>query len=603
MKIKFVKIISLVLALLMLSLTYVGCNKEKAGDDTTEDTSDSVETGNEESNQTNSDIVIASNGESDFTIYLAQDFYTNSEIKTKLSELCALIKRKSGAEIKVYSDRSAKDDALTAPAILIGPTKFEESKADGASLRTEDFVIEYVGNKIILYSPFIEGCMNAVDYFHSTVISGQKVSDKTLYLKEEYLGKQSNGAYLLDSILCCGEELSSYRIVYPQNATVNEKFFAYQLRYHLYSQYGYELEIATDDTSATDREILVGNTSRANVTAENGKFSVSVIGNDLQFIANDMCGYETMLEYATKTLIVPSSEKKCTLTNDLSHVGDTSLTLDEGTRFITERSGDARVMFYNVFGYDSAGGPSVRQPFQNELVASFAPSVLGLQEATSSYNTTFALSLEELGYTRVETSAGNSNYTPIFYKASEVTLLKSGFLRYSNTNDNSKGLTWAVFKDNDTQKSFAVINTHFMWSDPKLAAGEANTIRLSNATELIGVKNDILSEYENIPVIAGGDLNCKVNEAPHTVLTDGGMSSAYNVADVKNNVSGRASYATYDGIKKCYTEWSGMWGVYADALDHAYVTENTNVNTFAFVYNLYGRISSDHMPVLVDITL
>lgn len=603
MKFKLVKIISLILALLMLSLTFFGCKGEKAGDDTTADTSDSGETSNEESNQTNTDVVIASNGESDFTIYLAQEFYTNSEMKTKISEMCALIKRKTGAELKLYSDRSAKDDALTAPAILIGPTKFEESKSSDAVLRTEDFIIEYVGNKIILYSPFIEGCKNAVDYFHGTVVSDQKVSDKTLYLKQEYLGKKSNDAYAIDSILCCGEELTSYRIVLPQNATTNESFFAYQLRYHLYSSYGYELEVVTDASPVSEREILVGNTSRKNITAENGKFSVKAEENKLFFVANDMCGYESMFEYATQTLIVPNSEKKCTVEGGFLYVGDTSLTLEEGTRFITERSGDARVMFYNVYGYDLAGGPNVRQPFQKELVANLAPSVLGLQEASSAYNTSFALSLAELGYTRIETSAGNANFTPIFYKEAEVTLLKSGYQLYSNTNDNSKGLTWAVFKDNDTQKTFAVINTHFMWNRPSLASGEANTIRVSNATELIGVKNAILDEYENIPVIAGGDLNSKVNGDPHTVLTDGGMSSAYSKADVKNNVSGRTSYAIYDGTKKCYTQWSNPWGLYSDALDHAYVSENVNVNTFAFVYNLYGRLSSDHMPVLVDITL
>ena len=396
--------------------------------------------------------------------------------------------------------------------------------------------------------------------------------------------------------------LSKFRIVIPKDATVNESTFAYALRYHLKKVYQCSLDVVSDSDTVTENEILVGGTSCTADKAENFGFAVSARGGKLHLVATDMRGYQAMYSYVVNTLF---ADTESSIEDGFEYTAKAPSELNDGTVFATESYGDMRIMFYNIYGGRSqSGGQAVRFPLQREIVATYAPTVLGLQETTQGYHEGFTPMLEELGYTTIDGYDDGINHTLLYYKADRVTLLDSGFLLYSGANNaNSKSLTWGVFEDRATTKKFAVINTHFMWSDPALAEGEANRTRVSNARELIGVKNAILEKYPNIPVIMGGDLNCKVHEEPHGILKNGGMVSVWEKATVKNDSGGRKGYSTYDAEEKTFTASPKVWGFYTDSIDHAYATPNTNVKTYCSLADLYCQWTSDHMPVVVEFDL
>lgn len=592
---------------LLLSLLTVFCAVGCDGGKDPENTSGSLpkeESGTNPPTNTTDDLVIASNGKSELTIWVERETFRNTALKEKLDDVVSAIKKKTGATLKIKTDSTATGSDMEKPAILVGATSFEESQSVTAGKRSKDFAVTRVGNKILLYATSAEGALNAVTNFYNKVVTLQKTENKTLYFTKahEYV---SSYTYPIQSVLCCGTELIDYRIVVPKTVTVHETYLAYNLRYYLYENYGYKFEIVTDDkTPVAEHEILIGNTRRTTAQASENRFSVAASNGKLQLTADGLLGYESLWSYIQTTLMSAGQGKTHTLAEGFTHAADATATLADGTLFATQNTGDARVIFYNVYGYNEAGGPTVRQPLQKEQIAAYAPDVLGLQEYATAYHTGFTPMLKALGYTEISTTAGNKNYTPLFYKADKLEVVKSGYRLYAGPNDvNSKSLTWAVFRVKSTGKLFAVFNTHFMYNQEGLA--DPNAVRVSNAQEILAMIQTIQEQYQGISVVMGGDLNCAASSDPHKVLTGGGLVSAWEQAGVsnRNNTSGYNGHATYDTSWKTYTEVSAFTGNRSKAIDHAYVSSNTTVKGYASLCNLYAQWTSDHMPILIDLQL
>lgn len=594
------KLLALVTVLTLL-IGAVSCNRQTTA--TPEDPSgvSQEETSTAAPEETFEDVVIASDGKTDFTVWLAQEFYSDGEIKDQIEMIRSGIKNLTGATLNVKSDRSAGDADLKKPGILIGATSFAETQAMETELRTKDFRIGYCGNKILVYATSQAGCINAIAYFYNHVVIGQKVTDKTLLFTTDHI-YSSHYKYGIDSIVCCDTELSEYRIVIPENATVNENLLANGLRYYLYENYGYDFEIVSDAEPATDYEILIGNTARSNQTADDDRFTVSAKDQTLQLLADGMLAYEALSDYIENTFLVSGSQKTYTVPNGFSYTASAETSLTDGTLFANESLGDIRILFYNVYGYSgTCGEATVRQPLQKEIVDSYHPDVLGCQEYSAAYHASFTSMLKSLGYSEVETTAGTSNYTPMFYNAERLDVVRSGYFLYSGPNDvNSKSVTWAVFCEKESGKQFAVFNTHFMYNQSGI---DGNAARVSNAYEMLELIEKVQADDPNISVVMGGDLNSKVNSDPHGVLRSEGLKAAWDRAETKNDSSGHHDYATYDRSWGIYTDWKEISTTHTSAIDHVYVSENTSVKSYAVLSNLYALWTSDHMPVLVEIDL
>ena len=592
----FYRCLCAILALIFTISVFSGCNSSRSKINESESASESVDT----VFPTAERAVIASNGETEYTIVIAADLYKNENIKNGLSEIRSLIKQKTGAELKITTDRLiTKDEDKKKPAILIGPTSFEESAPSDKVMRLYDFYIEYVGNKIVIYSEYVEGAEKSISSFRM-LLNDQTVTDKTLYFDKK-LKRQSDTVYKINNILCNGVKLGDYSIVLPQNATTNEEIFAYKLRYHLSTNYGYVLPIKSDTDVASANEILIGTARSSDTTVGENSYSITVNDGKLHFLARDFAGYLGMYSYV-ETELFCSSKSEYFLDNGYSYSASLSGNLKDGTQLLLQNDGDVRVMLYNCLGL---GEMSRRQPIQAEIVGGYSPDVVGFQEFMPYCYKNFSPLLERLGYTWLETSAGESDCTPIFYKSDKVTPIEWGYYLYSGANNsNSKSATWCVFKDNDTEKLFGVVSTHFMYNSPSLTDDEARKTRSSNATELVGVIDGIREKYPDLPLLAGGDLNCKIGqEEAHTILSDSGLVHARNVAQTKNDMRTHAYGATYDELHKTYVKIPMAVPGYISSVDHAYATEHTNVQVFCTLVDPYSLVTSDHMPLLMDIRL
>ena len=186
--------------------------------------------------------------------------------------------------------------------------------------------------------------------------------------------------------------------------------------------------------------------------------------------------------------------------------------------------------------------------------------------------------LLEPRYAEVPTEVGDLNYTPIFYRKERFLLVDSGYILYEGKNDvNSKSITWAIFEETESKVQFGICSTHFWW---KYDSEEDNQWRLANAARLFTCMEELRTRYD-IPVIAGGDLNCGVaseqGEEPWRWLCER-LMDARAVAPETTDMLTHHAYPIKDEN-----------GLYVDAdkpcrtLDHVFVTEHPCVRVDSFV--------------------
>ena len=146
------------------------------------------------------------------------------------------------------------------------------------------------------------------------------------------------------------------------------------------------------------------------------------------------------------------------------------------------------------------------------------------------------------------------------------------------------------------------MSTHFLHN---MVGTDYNSVRNSNATEVVALIEEIYanSEYKDIPLLMGGDLNSKAYSYCHEILQESGLQNAFDVAEVKNDSDGYHALPIYEEAYDAFQVGGVPKGKHVSAIDHVYVSENTVVKGYATLMDMYAAMSSDHSPKLVDIAL
>ncbi len=605
------RIFALTLTVILLLSVMVGCvskqDEPPAPDESRETDGGSYPAIPEDTDPAGEEVVIASDGKTDFTIWVANDIYEGySDVIQQVTRVASLIKSKTGAKIDVKSDSAYSLKASKRAGILIGKTRFAESMSLGSKMKDKDYYVGLSGNKIVIYGGDINGISKAIRYFYITVLNSQKTENKTLVFNTAEHTMHSKEEYPIDSITCAGVELSQFTIVIPDRATVNESHFAYSLRYWLYQKYGCRISLVKDTTAESKNEILIGNTNRATAaTLGKNEYSVNASDGKLCLTADGMISYNGMYDYLTTELLKPGNAADHVIDNGYSRKTVPPLGIDDGSSLVNKTADSVRMMSYNVFSnivtYEdgtTTGPIDYRQSLQAEMIKAYAPDVVGMQEFTSNY-ASFASVMTGLGYTR----ASGHSQNPLFYNSETLTLVDSGYISYTGT-DPQKGASWAVFSVKSTGKSFIAVSTHFMWNDPSLTEEQANAARLQNAAELLSLISDLRAEgYSELPVVSGGDYNCKLTSTALQELSDAGYDCAYDSATLKNNTDGYHSYSRYDAEFETYTIVYSPNKTHTDAIDHLFVSSGIDVKSFASLTVDYALFASDHCPIVMDFAI
>ena len=147
---KSFRLIALILALIIAVALLVACDSE--GDNDLPDGSDASDTGssNENGNQIGQldteKLVVFSDGA--YRAYIAREELADETDRLTYGDLRAAIKNKVGAMAKAATDYD--DNIAGAPAILIGETKFEESEALYATLRSGEAAAKFINGKYVI---------------------------------------------------------------------------------------------------------------------------------------------------------------------------------------------------------------------------------------------------------------------------------------------------------------------------------------------------------------------------------------------------------------------------------------------------------------------
>lgn len=162
----------------------------------------------------------------DFTIIYPEDTeYVSPQIKASAVNLRTEILSVLSVTCGAYNDKIDPDNGFNEHTheILIGNTNRVESKeaVDGLNLRYYDYVIKYVGTKLVINGGSIEATVNAVDYFINNMISENLATvegcKKLTQTDEHYLYDSNIKRLYID-----GEYIKNFSVVSGDDDVTND---------------------------------------------------------------------------------------------------------------------------------------------------------------------------------------------------------------------------------------------------------------------------------------------------------------------------------------------------------------------------------------------
>ena len=150
---KYVRIIALILALLVLVCCFFACDKSDADDSSSESGSESVEIPSFEETGI---VTVFANGE--YHLKLMRSETANSTDKEAYVAFREFLNTKTGVNPKLETDfSSAFEEKYDGPAILIGDTNYEESETLNATVKNNQYAAKLIGNKYVISYKCKEG--------------------------------------------------------------------------------------------------------------------------------------------------------------------------------------------------------------------------------------------------------------------------------------------------------------------------------------------------------------------------------------------------------------------------------------------------------------
>ena len=349
------------------------------------------------------------------------------------------------------------------------------------------------------------------------------------------------------------------------------------------------------------KEILVGITNRKEshdvyATLKKDEYVIKFVGDKLVIIGFD--------EYATSAAVAHFIEAYLSGSVETLEIGlETEIKGEASLRKIAVNSeADYRIMTWNLGCMVSADNKGEEDCI--EIIIRYLPDIIGLQECNSEVHTKVLNHLPDF-YEFANKKHKNSstvNYTPIMYNTQLFTLVKSDvvWLRGRYTGTNTKSLSWAVFDDNNGAR-FALINYHgavcsnsykgFENFTSAQLTEQANTWKLDNVVQVLEIKQAIIAEFGNIPIMVSGDNNFNSSSQPYKNLAADGFTDAELTARIERMTGYKTSYS-YGNVPG-----EGL------SIDHVFGINGVDFVAHGIVRGDDVWNASDHCPVFVDFNL
>ncbi len=264
---KAIRILSLILALLMLAVPLVACQ-----DETPDENPDA--NNNQQQEEENKELRLVTNGEAKYDVVF--DYNAGPGLKAAVNALVDAYKTYLNCELNVrecYSDKEGADDDVVADnEILIGATNRPESAKILEGKRTSDYELAIVGTKFVIAGGSDDATATAVVRFMTAFVYEQgdknavnKGAMLSLKVDQETADSLTNvGRYSYSKTVLCNARIDSYAVVYPAASDLTNAYqsFAEKVQTHIGKEAGYEVDVYKDTNIVkADYMILVGDTS------------------------------------------------------------------------------------------------------------------------------------------------------------------------------------------------------------------------------------------------------------------------------------------------------------------------------------------------------
>ena len=655
------RVIALILAILMLALMVVSCNKpEETPSDTTAGNGDTTTAGDgagtteaptvekvpavaddvnkPKIEKTTLDII--KQRKTSFTIIYATDGYTaNSDdleyeklYENQSSILSGEIVKKFGVLLQKKSEEAVATNS-DKYEILVGPTDREESDMALAFCNgAEGFVIKAIGKKLVI-NAYTDDCLiKAVEYFVENYV--KNATDKVNFKFSSDNDYSSEYKYMHPEYKLAGYSYAPYTIVVPENAEYSVLRTARRIQMQIGSTVGVLPAIVYDNETghAADFEILVGMTNRtseASKNVTNMEYVIAINKAKLEITAGSVFAYEQVAQYAEGKMLKDLNSVEYNAGEYIR--ADVTKTLEKRGNYVADKKdAEIRLIVHNVWGWneEKASGvwgynplhlnsASQRNLMMAELYCDLNADVIALQEYTDRLlrvknNYDISPIMEANGYSQVYTATGvAASATPIFYKTDKFELLESNVInlmtKYSGCGGD-KYMTIAVLKQKSDGNIFGVISIHMDYRYSNVASEQLtyNANRENMAKDACNEGLKIQAKYKNCPVFICGDFNCNSTSTPYKKFLDGGYIDVQGKALETDNGTTAFGHPAWDQKKLIFRTdlSSGSLGAFADAIDHI-MCKGTNVGMVRYdiLTDIVSASIADHMPHVLDFNL
>lgn len=361
-------------------------------------------------------------------------------------------------------------------------------------------------------------------------------------------------------------------------------------------------QVKNETYDIAGKEILVGITNRkesheVHQTLLENQYAIKVVGEKLVIVGYDKYATANAVEYFIETYLSATVTDKLELASDLEMIGEASM-----RKIALNSEAEYRIMTWNL-------GCMVSDKNKGEvecidIILRYLPDVIGLQECNAAVHNKVLKNLPDFYAFANKTHNGSStvNYTPIIYNTQLFKLVKSDivWLRGRYTGTNTKSLNWAVLEDK-SGNTFALINYHGAVCSNGYKGFENYTSaelnqqalawRLDNVEQVIEVKNSLIAEFGNIPIMVSGDNNFNSSSDPYRNIIADGFVDAEKVSRLGTMTGYKTSfsYGTVPG--------SGL------SIDHIFGLNGVDFVKHSIVRGDDVWQASDHCPVYVDFNI
>ena len=544
---------------------------------------------------------IVKDSKTDYKIIFSED--AGQKTLDAATILVNAIKSYTGVNVYTSGDyvKDTSEISSDAKEILLGQTNRPESIDYANQLRAGEYIIAASENKLVIIGDSASDTFNAVNYFVEYIMKNSTTLKEGAFQYSSENDYTYQKDYYIKSIKIDDADISNYKIVVPEENNDFEMYIAKLFAYYIVSFAGYNLEITTDNIE-NQYEILIGKTIRTEAIPSDGKYLIKANDKKLEVVCDSVFGYIPALNHM-KSNMFKYSISNIAIDSGYLYSGDIQ---DLG--FSSDCSGDFRIVYHNVWGYENNTGYPIsnRADIQIGAYDEYNADIFCFEEFGGFYRNAASKLYDyfkDNNYTEVIAKDGNFYTNPIFYRNDIFTLVDNGMVQAFS---GDKGTVWAVFQVKASNKYLIVLNSHFSAdSNAGNDHEKGEEMRKENAEYMVNLVETLSTKYPGIPLITGGDFNFNMSNENYNIIVNAELIRAFDIALEKNDVCSYNSKMEYNESLDLYPVGSASTAPYSKSIDHILVYNNDNVtiNSFYTITDFISATTSDHSPVFVDITL